>query len=45
MGMATQLRIYEMENRIGVPKRQQFPYFEKMHWCVVRYQYSWSVVL
>ena len=27
-----QLKIYELEKRMGVPQRQQFPFFEEMHW-------------
>ena len=31
LNIGLQLKIYELENRMGVPQRQQFPFFEEMH--------------
>ena len=33
LNIGMQLKIYELEKRMGVPQRQQFPFFEEMHWC------------
>jgi hypothetical protein len=42
LDMGLQLRIYELENKIGVARRQQFPFYEKMHWFVaLRYVLRW----
>ena len=37
LNIGLQLKIYELENRMGVPQRQQFPFFEEMHWYVAQH--------
>ena len=37
LNIGLQLKVYELEKRMGVPQRQQFPFFEEMHWYVAQH--------